>query len=151
MNPREAHPVGVRPLVCIVDDDRDVLEMLTTAAQLAGFDAVSLRSAEEFLGSAWADAFDCLVLDIHLPGMTGLELLARLAQESRAARVLIVSGDADGGERESARRLGAAAVLAKPFELAGLIERIRAVIAGQMPTAAAQMSPTPSAGAPLSS
>jgi DNA-binding response OmpR family regulator len=151
MTHREALPVGVRPLVCIVDDDRDVLEMLTTAAQLTGFDAVSLRSAEEFLASAWADDFDCLVLDIHLPGMTGLELLARLAHASRASRVLIVSGDADGGEREAARRLGAAAVLAKPFDLAGLIERIRAVVSGQMPATATQMSPTPSAGAPLSS
>lgn len=150
MNQRDPIPMGIRPVVCIVDDDADVLEMLATAAQLAGFDAVPLHCAEDFLSSVWARDFDCLVLDIHLPGMTGLELLGRLAQASRAPRVLIVSGDADSRERDAARRLGAAAVLVKPFDVAALIERVRGVVAGHA-AAAVSVSPAAPSGTPLTS
>lgn len=140
-----------RPMVCVVDDDRDVLEMLCTAAQLAGFDAVPLQSAEEFLSSVWVETFDCLVLDVHLPGMTGLELLARLAGDARASRVVIVSGDADSRERDAAQRLGAAAVLAKPFVVAVLLDHVRRVVARHATAVPGQISRPPSSGAPLSS
>jgi len=115
-------------LVCVVDDDPSVRESLPDLLRTFGFDVQAFSSAEAYLVSGVADATDCLVLDVSMPGMSGPDLHREL--KKRRSRVPIVFMTAHAHLRE---KLGlpdgnAVSCLLKPFNEQSLVQAIRAAI-----------------------
>jgi len=105
-----------RPLVHIVDDDpavRDSLSMLLEAADLA---PVAYADAESFLAEAELDAPGCVVADVRMPGMSGLDLLRLLNQRRLDLPLIVISGHADVAMAVEALKEGAADFIEKPFD-----------------------------------
>ena len=113
-------------LVTVVDDDRSILRALERLLRANGFSVETFSSAEEFLGSEGRTESGCLVVDIHLAGLTGLELWERFfASRPPIPTVFMTAYDREGS-RSSAERVGAA-YLRKPFDETALIAAIRQV------------------------
>ena len=90
----------------------------------AGLSAETCATAEEFLRSPGRCRAGCLILDVHLPGLSGLELQKRLNDEGRNVPVVFITSYADDQERELALQSGAVAFLQKPFEERLLLEAV---------------------------
>jgi two-component system response regulator FixJ len=108
---------GKQMLVAIVDDEPALCEATESLLKSAGFDAKSFSSAEALLRSTWCDRVGCLVLDVRLPGMSGLELQRHLARTSCQLPIVFMTAneDRDGQMRAQALRENAVAFLHKPF------------------------------------
>jgi FixJ family two-component response regulator len=117
-----------RPAVCIVDDDASLLRALQRLISAAGFIVEIFQSGEAFLDSDRRAACGCLVLDVHLGGLSGFELHERLVAEGLLIPVIFITGHDDSFTRERARTAGAVAYLRKPFDDHLLIDAIRRVI-----------------------
>jgi FixJ family two-component response regulator len=104
--------------VAVVEDDASMRKAIESLLRSAGFKAVSFASAETFLASKEGRKARFLVLDLRLPGMSGLELHARLRKEGVEAPTVLVTGDRDinGELRAKALSAGVLAVLYKPFD-----------------------------------
>jgi FixJ family two-component response regulator len=114
---------GERPIIFIVDDDPSVRRALRRLVRSWGWDAQTFASADEFL-SAWSPAQGgCLILDVRLPGMSGLELQELL--EAAGARLPIILITAHGDRQAEARGRHAVAFLYKPFDELALKEALR--------------------------
>jgi FixJ family two-component response regulator len=110
--------------VSIIDDDDSVRRALSRLIRSAGLPVETFASAEEFLQAAGRAAPRCLILDVRLPGLSGLELYERLSAEGKSAPVVFISAYADDPMRELAQRAGALAFLEKPFEDRQLLEAV---------------------------
>lgn len=110
--------------VFIIDDDESVLRALRRLIGSAGFKVVTVATAEEFLHAADQAAPACLILDVHLPGMGGLDLQARLAADGLDVPIVFISAGIDDATRERARKAGAIAYLQKPFEDQALLDAV---------------------------
>jgi len=110
--------------VCIVDDDESVREALPDLLQQSGFAACAFASAEEFLQDTAAQNADCLVLDIHLGGMSGFELQGELAKRPSFPPIIFITAFDEPATRERALEVGAAGYLQKPFDEASLLQAI---------------------------
>ena len=120
---------GARSRVLVVEDDGSMREAIERLLAAAGFEAVAYVSAESLLADDAAHDRGCVISDLRLPGMSGLDLLAELrARGWRAPLILITAYDAPGLNDEALRR-GAAAYLVKPFHGTALLAAVRAVIA----------------------
>jgi FixJ family two-component response regulator len=115
------------PLICIVDDDASIREATSSLVRSAGYRAVVFESAEAFLNDERKHEFACLVLDIQMPGINGLELQRLLAEMGASIPIIIVSADSD---ELSARALaqGAVAILQKPFRDDALLSAIHSAL-----------------------
>jgi FixJ family two-component response regulator len=116
--------------VYIVDDDESVRRALRRLVLAAGLRVETFATAEEFLRISAQSARSCLVLDLHLPGLDGLQLQEQLALENRLLPIVFITAHADEHKREHALSAGATAFLEKPFEenvLLGAIERAIAI------------------------
>jgi FixJ family two-component response regulator len=113
------------PLLAIVDDEVSMLRALRRLLRSAGFAAVTYASAEEFLQSGVQQPIVCLVLDVQLPMMTGLDLLDHLAVSGETLPVIIITARTDEQTRLHAERSGVVAYLRKPFEEDALLEAIQ--------------------------
>ena len=113
-------------LVAIVDDDASVRRALTRLLQSADLRVHTYASAAEFLETGIANTPECLILDIHLGGMSGLELLSRLRELGHNLPVLIITAHDDPQARETAARGGCVAFLRKPLDAKLLLEEIAA-------------------------
>jgi len=89
-----------------------------------GLDAVTFATAEEFLQSTELPSPTCLILDVHLPGMSGLELQKQLGAERRSTPIIFITAYTEDQARDLALRSGAIAWLQKPFEEKSLIDAI---------------------------
>jgi FixJ family two-component response regulator len=116
------------PMICVVDDDESILRALRRLLGATGFRVETFSSADEFLASEHRGRADCLILDVHLRGLSGLDLQERLARSGRHTPVVIITAHDDRPTRERARRAGAAAYLAKPFDDDSLIAAIQKAI-----------------------
>jgi len=116
------------PTVFVVDDDEAVRKAVQWLAEGAGLGAKTFPSAAEFLKQYDPAAPGCLVLDIRMPGMSGLELQDKLAEMNFAIPVIIVTGHADVPTAVHAMRHGAIDVVQKPIKGPVLLERIRQAI-----------------------
>ena len=115
----------------VVEDDESLRGALERLLGLAGFPAVVYGSAEELLAAGPAEGAACVVSDLRLPAMSGLELLAALrARGWRAPLVLITAYDEPGLAEEAMRR-GVAAYLVKPFAGTALLSAIRAAVSAE--------------------
>ena len=112
--------------IVLVEDDAGMKKAIERLLRAAGFQPVSFASAEELLQTEAAESAVCLVLDIHLPGLSGLEL-RRILVASGRAKPIIFTGQDEPSLRDEAQRLGCA-YFRKPFEGKALLEAIRAVM-----------------------
>src|SRR5215470_12907360 len=113
-----------RKLVIVVDDDGTMLKSLERLLNASGFDTEVFRSAEAFLARPAAREVACLVIDIHLGGMSGIELRRRLTASGSAVPVVFMTAFDDDDTHNAAIRAGCIACLHKPFPARSLIGAI---------------------------
>jgi FixJ family two-component response regulator len=118
----------VNKLVAIVDDDDSVRGTLKELLRAAGFSSQTFASAEDFLGSGHQNETACLITDIRMPGMSGLELQARLNAEHCRIPTIFITAHGDEEMRFQALREGAVEFLPKPFDDEVLVESVRAAL-----------------------
>ena len=116
------------PLISIVDDDESVRESLWGLLRSVGYSVDTSASAEEFWNSAHSRQADCLILDVRMPGMSGIELQRRLVASSYKVPVIFITAYEDEGMRSQALGAGAGAFLIKPFSEDALLESIHAAL-----------------------
>jgi FixJ family two-component response regulator len=115
-------------LVAIVDDDDLMRSALEGLLKAAGLPAQAFASAEEFLNSGQQRQAGCLITDIRMPGMSGLELQARLNAERCRIPIVFITAHGDEKMRMQALRAGAVEFMAKPFDDEALLESVRAAL-----------------------
>lgn len=118
-----------KPRIAVVDDDESIRQGLANLISSVGFEAELYASAEEFLASSEAGMAACLVLDLRMPGMGGLELQRRLAAEGRETPVIVVTAHGDDEARAESIAAGAVAFLNKPFKEETLLDAIASALA----------------------
>jgi len=115
-------------IVAIVDDDESVRRALQGLLKAVGLQAKAFASAEEFLDSGQQHNTGCLVTDIRMPGMSGLDLQARLNSQNCRIPTIFITAHGDANMRLQALRAGAVEFLAKPFSDDVLLENVRAAL-----------------------
>jgi two-component system, OmpR family, copper resistance phosphate regulon response regulator CusR len=124
-----ARPVTFRLVrVLVVEDERKLAQILASALQAEHYDVVVAATGEDGFFRANAEVFDLVVLDLMLPGRSGLEILQALRQRRIETPVLILTARDDVGDRVLGLDLGADDYLVKPFALPELLARIRALL-----------------------
>ena len=118
-------------LIAIVDDDESVREATTSLLKSNGLRAETFSSAEEFLKSPLVENTKCLLLDLGMPGMNGLELQRRLAAEGRRIPIIFITAHDNIESRREAMRAGAVDFLPKPFSEEALLNAIRSTLERQ--------------------
>ncbi|MCU1295159.1 MAG: response regulator receiver protein [Bryobacterales bacterium] len=116
-------------LVTIVDDDNSIRSALQGLLKAVGLPSQAFASAEEFLNSGQQHQTACLITDIRMPGISGLELQARLNAEHCRIPTIFITAHGDAQMRMRALRAGAVEFLAKPFDDEALLETVRAALA----------------------
>jgi FixJ family two-component response regulator len=109
--------------IVVVDDDLSVRKGLKRLISSFGFDVQTFGSGKDFLLSGGFDQIHCLVLDIHLPGMTGFELQSELELSGISIPIVFITAYDENADRERAKRKGAG-FLRKPFEAANFMDAI---------------------------
>ena len=109
--------------VFVVDDDDAVRDSLKTLLELQSFTVKTFETCQDFLNSR-SDDGACLVLDIHLSGMSGFDLMEAMKRANRGLPTILITGRCDNAIRERARMLGAVALLEKPIDFIALMAAI---------------------------
>lgn len=121
------------PTISIVDDDPAVRDALSRLMDSAGLAAEAFTSAEEFLASPSRARTTCLILDVRMPGIDGLELQRRLVASGWEVPIIFISAHADEQVRARALEAGAVAFFEKPFNSVALLEAISTACADPAP------------------
>jgi len=116
-------------LIAIVDDDESLKSALQDLIESDGLSALCFGSAEQFLNSEARHKAACLIADIRMPGMSGLELQAKLKDERCQIPIIFITAHGDAEMRTLAMRDGAVEFLTKPFADAVLLEIVHAALA----------------------
>lgn len=114
-------------LICVVDDDQSMGRMLDRGLRAAGFDVAVFTSAEGLLESGRVDESACLILDVHLPGMTGIELQQRINETGPCPPVILISGQSDEQTAKRVLKTGAIGFFNKPFSIDRLLATIQTI------------------------
>ena len=117
-------------LVAIVDDDRSVQNAVKDLMESAGLSARCFGSGEEFLKWNQRNQTACLVLDVRMPGMSGLELQTRLNAEGSSIPIIFITAHTDAKLKMQAMTAGAVGFLSKPFDDEVLLEKVRPALKG---------------------
>jgi len=123
------HPRPSPAPVFVVDDDEAVLDSLQSLLDAEGFEVTSFASATAALTAIEHGPPACLVLDLHMPVVSGLDLMGRLAERGIGVPVVVITGKFDRQTAERARAAGAQAVLRKPFAASELMDAIERALA----------------------
>jgi FixJ family two-component response regulator len=115
-------------LVAVVDDDALLRDALRRLLKASGLGAVSFESAENLLNSGRLPEIACLIADVRMPGMSGLELQAKLKAERCPIPIIFITAHGDTKMRIQAMCDGAVEFLTKPFDNAVLIEMVRSAL-----------------------
>lgn len=115
-------------VIAIVDDDESVQSALQDLIEAHGLTAKCFGSAEEFLESGLQRRVACLISDIRMPGMSGLDLQARLKAEGYKTPIIFITAHGDARVRIQAMREGAVEFMMKPFDDQVLLSRVRAAL-----------------------
>lgn len=124
MDSYQERSAGEYPLVAVVDDDESVRESLPDLLREFGFATHSFSSAEEFLTSDSLVQTGCLILDIAMPGMTGIDLQRELKRRGHSIPIIFISGQKDEVARRRAFQQGAVEFLFKPFSDTALLQAL---------------------------
>jgi FixJ family two-component response regulator len=111
--------------VYVVDDDESVRASLKLLIEACGYPVVTFKSAEDFLDSSFRESPSCLILDIHLPGMSGFDLQKHLVKSRSLIPVVFITGRDRSRMEDEAMRVGGIAYLRKPFEEQCLLDAIQ--------------------------
>jgi FixJ family two-component response regulator len=117
-----------RPLLSVVDDDDSVRESLPDLLREFGFAVRAFSSAQEFLSSDYLDATRCLILDVAMPGMSGLDLQQELKRRGKQIPIIFITGQKEEDIQKQAFREGAVKFLYKPFSDSALLEAVGAAL-----------------------
>lgn len=118
----------VQRRVAVIDDDESVRESLPDLLRQFGYAVMAFGSAEEFLAFEQRPDFDCLILDIAMPGMSGPELQRELVTQGESLPVIFITGHADTDVCSTLRKQGAVDVLIKPFSAEDLLSALEAAL-----------------------
>ncbi len=116
-------------IVSIVDDDDAVRTATQTFVRSLGYKAASFPSAEDFLKSPELDTADCLIADIHMPGMSGIDLQQELVQRRPSLPIIFITAFPEGRVRDQLMAAGAIGMLSKPYDGDTLIACIEKALA----------------------
>src|SRR5262249_43465983 len=116
------------PVVLVIDDDHDVREGLKALLQSVNLDSRTYRSAPEFFRSKPPDQISCLILDVRLPGLSGLDFQAELAKANINIPIIFVTGYGDVPMSVKAMKAGAVEFLTKPVREQDLLDAVRAAL-----------------------
>jgi FixJ family two-component response regulator len=120
--------VSTHIIVSIVDDDESVRDTLRGFIQSVGYGAEIFASAEDFLGSDILDKTTCLIVDLHMPVMTGLELQCRLYNRQYRIPMIFITAHDDPTAQAEALKSGAVDLLRKPFAAEALLNAIHVAV-----------------------
>jgi len=126
--PKQEKSTTERSLVSVVDDDESIRESLPDLLGEFGFAARAFSSAEAFLSSDYIDETRCLILDIAMPGMTGLDLQEELRHRGREIPIIFITAKRDEAIRVRALERGAVKFLHKPFSDTALLDALKAAL-----------------------
>ena len=121
-------PCEIQKPICIVDDDDAVADSLRALLETFGFNVLSYGSGSEFLADERHRAAGCLLIDQHMPGISGLDVVDNLRKRGIQLPIILISGRLDASIRERATRLGVRELLDKPIRASRLIQAIRAML-----------------------
>lgn len=116
------------PLIAIVDDDDDVREALTDLILVLGLSSSTYDRAEAFLAEYTPGVFDCIITDVRMSGMSGLELLRHLRRRGDAIPVIVITSDASPTTRLQALEEGAHSFMTKPVEDTVLLGHLQSAL-----------------------
>ena len=117
-----------RPLIAVIDDDHSVRESLRGLFRSVGLAAHGFASAAAFLQCGDLSGTDCVILDVRMPGMSGLELQRRLVTSRPEVPVIFMTAHDDASTRSQALSAGAVGYLIKPFTEEALLDAVRAAL-----------------------
>ena len=119
---------GLQALIAIVDDEESVREALQSLLKSVGFRVEGFASAADFLQSALLPGTSCVILDVRMPGMGGLELQRQLAADQRRIPIIFITAHGDEDARTRALQAGAVDFLAKPFSEEALLTAVHTAL-----------------------
>ncbi len=114
--------------ICVVDDDELVADLLKLLLETFGYEVQSYNSGADFLAGDRRRATGCLVIDQHMPGMDGLDVVDCLQKQGARVPTILISGRLDTKTKERAASLGITSVLEKPFAADHLVDLIRTAL-----------------------
>jgi FixJ family two-component response regulator len=117
-----------KPLIAIIDDDESMREAIKGLMRSLGYSVEAVASAQEFLSSRHVRRTSCLIADMQMPGMTGLELYQRLSNSGKPIPTILITAYPDDGVRERALSAGIVGYLSKPFEQDDLLACVRSAL-----------------------
>jgi FixJ family two-component response regulator len=117
------------PLISVVDDDRSIVEAIVGLLESVGYAAAGFVSAQDFLNSPQLRRTACLILDVRMPGIGGLELQRRLAAQNIHTPVIFITAHGDQELSAEVLTTGATALLRKPFSQESLLGALRSALA----------------------
>jgi FixJ family two-component response regulator len=112
------------PLIAVVDDEESVRRALSRLLISSGLDCAAYASGREFLDSLRTSVPDCVVLDLHMPGLTGLDVARELQSAAVRVPAIIITAHDQAGTRSQCLSAGAAAYLRKPFDDKALLDEV---------------------------
>jgi two-component system, chemotaxis family, CheB/CheR fusion protein len=121
--------------VIVVDDDTSIRAALRRQLQILGFNVLDFHSAEEFLTSEVPIGDACILLDLYMPGMGGIELCRKLNESGRRLPTILISGRDDPKTRKMMREANPVASLIKPFDEKDLLRAIRKALGSRLDSA----------------
>jgi DNA-binding response OmpR family regulator len=116
-------------LIAVVDDENSICRALKRLLEASGFDVLTFPSGKEFVDALGTDQIDCAVLDLHMPGLSGLDLLKWLRSDGRQIPVIVVTGRDEHNTRALCLAAGACAYLPKPLDASQLLHAIADALA----------------------
>jgi FixJ family two-component response regulator len=120
-----------RPLLSVVDDDEMLRESLPDLLREFGYAVRAFSSGQEFLSSGYVDKTKCLILDVAMPRMSGLDLQEELKRRGQEIPIIFISGQKDEDVRKQAFGQGAVKFLYKPFSDGALLDAVNGALGGK--------------------
>jgi FixJ family two-component response regulator len=118
----------MEPLISIIDDDESVRAALQRILASNGLEAAAFASAEQFLASDQVSHAACLIADVRMPGLSGLQLHQRLLADGRQIPTILITGCPTEADRDAALAAGVVAYLPKPFSERALLDDVAAAL-----------------------
>lgn len=119
--------------ILVVDDEASIRDLCARVLQRAGFEVAVASSGEEAVGRLQAEAFDAVISDIRMPGLSGLDVLGAAKQRYPGIRVVLITGFGTAQTLERARHSGADRILTKPFNPVELLGAVRDILTTEQP------------------